>query len=592
MSLTKMILAGVMACTTLIIPPAAAALAPPSSQSKMLSELDAIAHTFRVKYAPLEWAKEHANWDLDTEIGKAKTAVAANSKISIKEFQKTLRRFFHSTHDYHVNVYFFSTEAAFLPFRVKKAEGRYFLVWIDGSEAPTDWSIGDEVLEFDGKPIQQAITELKARELGNPSSLTDQALAEIYLTARVGAVGHVVPKGKINVVVKHQDNSISTDTLSWVYLPEEISSGPYRAAALSSIGRQEANHSSLINSALPRRMEALFHPIIKKSFTRCYRDAVKADAAEALGDKEGFLPTLGKITWRAPAKDYFYAYIFKTSSGKSVGYIRIHQYAGDAAEVKQFSQYIKMFQTKTDALVIDQTNNPGGDAFFMYALVSHLSSKPLTVPSHRVAINQEDVYTALQVLEIGSMEGALAQAMGEPMSEESIGKNREQEDSSLSGYPITQELVTGITDYMQFIISEWNKGNTLTDSIPLYGVNPLVVAPSVYTKPILVLVNELAISCGDFFPAILQDNQRATVMGTTTAGAGGFVVNSSFQNYFGMMGYSYTGSIAERSNHQPIESLGITPDIWYDVTANDLQNEYADYAAAILKVLDSMIKKN
>ena len=51
----------------------------------------------------------------------------------------------------------------------------------------------------------------------------------------------------------------------------------------------------------------------------------------------------------------------------------------------------------------------------------------------------------------------------------------------------------------------------------------------------------------------------------------------------------YTGSIAERFNSDPIENLGVTPDVVYDIKANDVQNNFEDYIKALMKTLDDVL---
>ncbi|MDE2293130.1 MAG: hypothetical protein KGL53_13700, partial [Elusimicrobia bacterium] len=98
----------------------------------------------------------------------------------------------------------------------------------------------------------------------------------------------------------------------------------------------------------------------------------------------------------------------------------------------------------------------------------------------------------------------------------------------------------------------------------------------------------LDFSCGDFFPAILQDNKRATVFGVRTSGAGGAVKATQFPNQFGIAGLSYTWTIALRTSGQPIENKGVTPDVSYDLTAEDIANGLSGYVKAVNDELDRM----
>lgn len=145
--------------------------------------------------------------------------------------------------------------------------------------------------------------------------------------------------------------------------------------------------------------------------------------------------------------------------------------------------------------------------------------------------------------------------------------------------------------FSELILEEWNAGHTLTRPTPIEGVDMINPHPEFhYTKPILMLINELDMSGGDFMAAILQDNERATLFGCRTAGAGGVVERFKFPNQQGIALCSYTASIAERINLQKIEDLGVTPDIDYQLTVHDVQHHYEGYVSAVNQAVEALLE--
>jgi len=288
-----------------------------------------------------------------------------------------------------------------------------------------------------------------------------------------------------------------------------------------------------------------------------------------LGQHKSFVPDLGEILWKQE-NSHHYAYIFQ-KDGKKIGYIRIPTYAVFDDEYLEFENIIRKFQVETDALVIDQLNNPGGSVFYLFSLLSMLSDYSLELPPERITITQRDVSDAFAILE-------------DPF--DTLSRLIE----GVFGFSISSEEIANVTAYFQTIIDEWNNGHFFTNPIHLYGLTSIQPNPKIhYTKPILVLVNYLDFSCADFFPAILQDNHRAKVFGTKTAGAGGFVLDHEFPNFFGVNSFTYTGSIAYRTNNRPIENLGVSPDFPYELTSEDLLNGYKGYVKAIHQALEAIL---
>jgi hypothetical protein len=524
-------------------------------RAHMLNDLDIIKHIFQTGYAPAQWKKTCFGWDLEEEIEKAKHQVLeAPGILTTKEFQRILKNFFAATKDYHVNVRFFSTEYATLPFSVQGANGRYFFTYIHrdllSSDDPFPFSIGDELLLFDDIPIDQVVSEFRESEIGNNHSNTDQALAEMYLTTRSGQLGDIVPQGSLIITGIKKDSATPTShPIEWEYYPEEITSAFQKQAKKGSV----KSFFKTPNYIWPH-----------------YESWAKIHAADSerlsIGSRKSAIPPLGKIIWETDQKSFFHAYLFKLPNRKIGAYIRIPTYyCYDETVVQQFAKIIKRIQKHANVLVIDQLNNPGGDLIFAHDLAAMLTDRPLSFLKERAKITQEDVAEAV---------------FWEPILQENLF------DDESSDHPRTQSWL----NYFQFIIEEWNQSRQFTSLHDIYGINQIIPHPATrYTKPLLILVDSLNFSCGDLFPAIMQDNHRATIMGTRTAGAGGYVKYANFPNLSGLSEFSYTGSLTERSNQQLIENQGVIPDIIYEVSENDLLHRFSEYREKIVETMESLI---
>lgn len=531
-----------------------------STKNKMINLLESIRTDFEAGYAPKDWKKEHINWDLDEQFEIAKNQILTTEDITVAEFQQILKGFFLSPRDHHVGIKFFSTESAELPISIRSVAGQVYIVYVDSEKINPGLfpvSAGDELITFDGKPAMEAIIEFQKQAFHSDCEGTDRALAQTFFTNRVASRGHAIPTGPVTIEVKSAgSNTLRSVQLCWEYTPEMITAD-----------------YSVTREKLPE--------IASFDFIGCDEPLADYDKQNPFqrGSKYGYLPSLGKKIWQSSPYDFFDAYVYQTKDRALVGYIRLPSYSPFIPELffESFKEVIVHFQEITDALVIDQTNNPGGSMLYLYAIASLLSDKPLFTPKHKFTINQLHVYEAAEMIPL------LSSIKNDQDAIEIFGE-------TVHGYPMSYQFVQFMLDYYRFIQSEWKAKKTITSPHHLYGVDRINPHPEVnYTKPILLLIDELDFSGGDFFPAIMQDNKRAVVMGTKTAGAGGYVRDRVVNNTFGVMLYRYTESVAIRENKDHLENLGVTPDLEYRWTVNDVQDGFYDYADAINEVVNMMV---
>lgn len=531
----------------------------------VMGTLYGMKSVYSAQYAPAAWKKKYANYDLNEQFSKDLALVQNDKNFTMDAARSVFKDFISSMRDYHTSIQFVSTEAASLPFAVKSAGDRFFIVYIDRTKLTASsfpFSEGDEVVTFDGMATKDAVAALQNEFVQNVPE-TDKALAEISLTRRSMARGVHVPHGPVTVGIQRQGSkSVVNQELIWDYTPEQIAP---RAPSIS------FDQDDGLDKP---RAASIFHPMMSVLHQ-------KVETPYDLGARKTFTPDLGTKLWESGDDNEFYAYTYMTPERKIIGFVRIPEYMANDYDkaVSDFAKIIQRFQTTTDAMVIDQVNNPGGSVFYLYTLASMLTDQPLHTPLHRMAITQKDVLNALT-----------SKLRWQKVTNDAQAKATIALEGGADGYPVDYEFARFYLAYNQFIIDQWTEGRTLSEPYWIGGVNRINPAPVHYTKPILILTNHLDFSGGDFFPATLQDNNRVKILGSRTAGAGGYVLEQQVSNNVGIAAFRVTGSIAERLNGNPIENLGVKPDYEYEFSAEDYTGGYAPYVKAIQSAVAELIK--
>lgn len=505
-----------------------------------------------------------------------------------------------------------------------------------------DVKVGDEVIAINGVPVNTVIENLIDEELNGDRSPTGYAIAERTLFKRRGVYGHEVPQGTFEITILMQGkDSPESITLPWFTSSEwvdefALNNSEYEPLIAKTTRNNQRNPSvaeakTTITKYLTRDFSVPFAKDLledvdlrtllkqKKSSKLKLNNAndsdkkIENDTKEESENEEseneeddedvvddfrtkGLLPPIGKILWESDPEKQIYAYLAENDEGKFIGYIYIPTFdqSDKMAEnlIAELVDTVNFFNVETEALVVDITNNPGGSLFYMYAVLSTLADKPLRVPTHIEKLIQEDVHSSAVLIKfldfMENMKEVFKDTPENETAEETI-----PEESTNDGYQTPPSFFQQVKDYAMRTINTWKSGKTKTEPGYMFGIEEIVPhTKGHYTKPIVVLINELDFSCGDFFPAILQDNGRAILFGKRTAGAGGHVILNPLTSQFGVQGISITKSLAYRVNGMPIESLGVSPDVPCEITIRDLQENYIDYIKNLNTTVDSIIERN
>lgn len=557
------------------------------------TDLGILQHLLEVKYAPKAWKEDLFGWSLLDSTNEARARLDDMEVPTTKYCQRVLANYIAGLNDFHSGMTFFATERAHLPYIAKmSSDGRCFIV--DVLTHNSEISIGDEVLEFDGLDIKAAIASMAQGR--SPLSPAAQSAALRVLFSRSAALGHTVLAGSALLKIRHPNGLVRYVRVRWRYTPESIGDFSRIVNIMKEPKLQMSRHVVVPELRLKH---SLFTNPMHPYFWAEMREQNKRIGVSRynIGSKRGFLPAFGPVIWEAHLGPY-YAYIFsctaKDGTPKNIGFVRISTYAWDELEDRElgnvdspwnnFAEIIKVFCKDTDAVIIDQTNNPGGSLLYLYSLVSMLTDYPLVTPKHRMVLTQDEVSAAVDWRDL------LDDVEDDRQAQLVLGDDME-------GYHVDMAAVRHLLSFSDKVLSSWASGNIhLSEPIALLGIEEVQPHPTVrYTKPICILTNEEDFSCGDLFPAIMKDNNRALVVGTTTAGAGGCVFHVDFPNRTGIKSCSLTGSLAVREDGSLIENVGVAPHFEVPMTSLDIQSgRYSDYIervkCLVLEFIESMDK--
>lgn len=593
-----------------------------ANTENMMKDLEAAKYNISIKYAPASWKEQLNGWKLNTAFDEAKSQIQSGQINNIKAYQRAFKKFFGSMQDYHVKTLFYSTEWSWFPIKIQGVKGHYFFRGLSGIElTPEDLAFaddnefkklekckelmnfkeGDEILAINDIPVQEVIENIIDEELNGDRTDTGYALAAEMLFLKRGKYGENIPTGFFELTVLHKDNEApSTYHFPWIHIDEWVKDVPETQPAPSPFANylrwydnkpakplETAANLMRKNYSVTFAQELNTHKYITfaqlKKQLRAFVSQADEEEDEDMREK-GFLPDLGNILWQTEIEKDLYAYLFENDQGIRIGYLRVPTFShfGQDAnlQIKEIANTLELFNQHSEALILDITNNPGGNLMYMMAVLSLLTDKPLKSLPHREILIQQDVYNAAVVYN----------TLKNMLSEDSEEDIAEAEKETLDGYTITKNAVVDLMEYFQYIIHSWETDQRFTEPAFPFGMREVLPHPDVqYNKPIIVLINELDFSCGDLFPAILQDNKRAILFGNKTAGAGGYVRAYPCNSRFGVQAFSLTGSLIFRLDGSPIENLGVTPDIPYKLTENDLRNNYIDYKTQLNQVINETL---
>ncbi len=536
--LGSVILSGVIAFCAIAFSTGTSAFAEPISNltnEQKLSDLDQLVSLVKSGYGPLQYKK--LNLNIDVDVLRATYAEKASQTKSNAEFYYLLMQFIAEFHDGHFRATLPTDRIASLPFAADLVEGKVLIDNVNRTQLPEaifPFVKGDEIVGFGGRDIKDVVDELqKYRGLGFAQA--ERRIAVMALTMRT-ASRMPTPQGEVTIKVRRGNSDVVKEvTLKWAVqgqaLDEILSSVNGRAKRFGDLTNSlaapaSANFDDLSIFELYKEIE---NPQVERSF-RC----------SGLSRVEQ--PAKATVIMEAP----FVAYYYPTAKG-NIGYLRIPHYSPEDGNFDlRFSQYeyaVSELEKNTVGLVIDQDHNCGGSVDYLHRILSLFIDRPVAPMQFQLLANKEE-YLQCQGWAKEAGEHTMASA--------------------------------NVSHVCELIKAAWLKGDNMTPLTALDG-QPLVYPNTIrYTKPIVMLIDELSGSGGDAFPSLMKGYGRAKLIGTRTMGLGGHVVKQGAL-FYSQITPEMTKSLFYRPDGVAVENHGAVPDFDYPITHDDFKYGYQDY---------------
>jgi C-terminal processing protease CtpA/Prc len=410
-------------------------------------------------------------------------------------------------------------------------------------------SKGDEILSVDGKtPQEWAQIALKyrrtARELSDKQILVNAAInRRSYMT-------DIIPTSPMaEIKFKNADGETRVISLPWTKQKynaklDGIITPPKGALDLSVPYISDMNTIDTHVNQMGQVDPVFLTPQTKKAYG--FVQVYPSDASRA------------KFGLKDPAvKPEIYAALYKYQ-GKTILLVRQNTYSPEdyptGAYMRAYQALMSEYEAFADVLVLDKTHNPGGS--YCADFYDHFANE------------------------------------GDVQSVEKVRADRKWINDFTVNYP--NEIgddspwdVKSLMAWGSIVESAYDRGDFLTEPIPLFNSSSYTT-PRQYTwkKPMLVLIDELAGSCGDMFPMLVKANKRAKLFGQNTMGLGGNV------EQVGQLNNSRIAIRMTRGLFHPyrpdgayrpadlVENNGVAPDVAYSHTVADIRKGYVGYVKA------------
>ena len=519
-----------------------------------VADFQNIAGLYAKRYAPYEWKRDIFGFDLLNAAPWIDKILTTKDDL---DFYEVLSEYVSKLNDAH-DVYILPANfQATLNFSVDIYDGKLLVDSINRTRLPATefpFVTGYELVSIDGQSAESLLQTLLRYQVAANRRSTSRLAATLLTLRPQQLMPHAADVPEISTIVfRRPDSQLETYRIPWVKtgLPL-VAVGKYITPAATPLVRLAAGDS------LPDEIPAYMAPLIRLQNCRVPDRTVLGFGALTPIFAQSLPPSF--VRRLGSTGDPFFSGVFQ-AHGFRIGFIRIPNYAptNTTAALTAFQNEMAYFQANTDGLVIDEMRNPGGSASYVNQLLSLVMPVPWRAMGFEIRATSEWVV---------SISVALEQAKAASAPQNIIDLLEMIKGAIVNA----NASFRGRTEPVPL-------DNTTLDRSPLTDIRGNLLA---YTKPLIVLVDEMSASAAEVFAAGIQDNARGRLVGWRTMGAGGSVETWEAGSYsLGLT--SVTESLMNRGRNVVtgrrrkasfppapyVENIGVSPDVRINFMTSD-----------------------
>lgn len=519
---------------------------------------------FRYHYGPMQYKIDRGMLDLPAEELRLRTAMRDVGSDLL--MYAAMKRFVGSFKDAHVMLTLPSTYVASVGFDVDVFGDRVIITNIFRSRLSEEvfpFDVGDEVIAVDGIPVLEVLRSLAVFNESGRDQVNLQIASE-GLTYRKQSMYVYVPEGESTWTIHSQSRATDEKVnLAW-----EHDGYPLR----DSLSPLSVTPAKMIAQLLSPRKDTEE----RATAIGANLESPLADVRRKFGRKMPLFDLGAQFVQRSDGPIVTGVFVRGASR---IGFLRLRKwnYTGhdmQEDDVMEFlQQELSHLNATTDALLIDQTMNPGGSACLVEKVLSLFIEHPEPVARFQM------------------------RATGQRLLD--YERHLMQLDNVMQSTPEDKASYRLWKSYVDELRDSIHVGRRLTRPIGVCRSEP-TIAPAggnraVYSRPVLLMTDAQSCSGGDLFPVMMQAAGHQ-VFGEQTLGCGGSVLkheNWSSADLFlkvtdSLMWRPTPAILPDGSETYHVENIGAIPDVPYELGYDDYLDGYATFRETALRELEAL----